>query len=101
MPFDVLKIDRSFLHVAADAAKVQGIIRFMVDLAAGLNVSVVIEGVETGEQFKLALNAGCGTMQGFYSGRPVRFEDFLNLLRAPCLIFSGVSPQGSEPASVP
>lgn len=101
LPFDVLKIDRSFLHVAADAAKVQGIIRFMVDLAAGLNVSVVIEGVETGEQFKLALNAGCDTMQGFYSGRPVRFEDFLNLLRAPCLIFSGVSPQGSEPASVP
>ncbi|PSL42730.1 PAS domain S-box-containing protein/diguanylate cyclase (GGDEF)-like protein [Salsuginibacillus halophilus] len=76
LPFDGLKIDRSFvsrmLHNSADAK----IIKSMIDLAHNLEMSVVAEGVETEAQYNYLRELGCDTMQGFLLAKPMPIEDF-------------------------
>ncbi len=70
-PVDTLKIDRSFvedLPAADDAA----IIRAVIQLAEGLRMRVVAEGVERKEQLDFLIANGCENVQGFYFGNPVR-----------------------------
>ena len=45
-----------------------------------LGVSVVAEGVETEEQYRLLKSAGCDVIQGYYFSRPVPPEDFDRLI---------------------
>ena len=73
-PIDTLKIDRSFvadLPAPADAA----IVRSVIQLAQGLRLRVVAEGVERKEQLDFLRDNGCVEMQGFYFGTPVRAAD--------------------------
>jgi diguanylate cyclase (GGDEF)-like protein len=72
-PFDTLKIDRSF--VGAMRANDKNVVRGIVGLAAGLDMSVTAEGVETAEQFELLIGAGCGEIQGYFIGKPVPVGD--------------------------
>lgn len=71
LPFDKLKIDRSFtknLETAADAA---AIVHAIVSLGRGLGMKVTAEGVENAEQQLFLRAAGVHAMQGFRFGRPV------------------------------
>ncbi len=61
-PFDVIKIDRSF--VSGDTTKSAEIVRAIVGLAKGLGMETIAEGVETYEQHQLVLSAGCEEIQG-------------------------------------
>jgi diguanylate cyclase (GGDEF)-like protein len=70
-----LKIDRSFvsrmLVDEADSAVVHG----LINLAHGLRLQVVAEGVETTEQAHALLSYGCDELQGFYFSRPIPIPD--------------------------
>ncbi|MEO0032609.1 MAG: hypothetical protein RIS94_2367 [Pseudomonadota bacterium] len=70
LPFDTLKIDRSFI-ASMDDPKSRNIIRAILDLAGNLNLSVVAEGIETPEQGASLLEMGCEFGQGFHLGRPL------------------------------
>ncbi len=70
-PFDVLKIDRSFVSGLPHATRTAGLVCAMIDLSKRLSLEVIAEGVETEAQ-ALFLNAnGCHQMQGFGYCRPV------------------------------
>jgi diguanylate cyclase (GGDEF)-like protein len=70
LPFDTLKIDRSFIS-SMDDPKSRKIIRAIMDLACNLNLSVVAEGIETPEQGNALIEMGCDYGQGFHLGRPL------------------------------
>ena len=72
LPFDTLKLDRSFLADATPASlKDVAIMRAVTELAGALGLTVVAEGVETLWQRDFALSAGCEEGQGFFYGRAV------------------------------
>ena len=70
MPFNVLKIDRSFVSGNAAGDKTITMARSMVSLAHSLDMSVVAEGVETEEEAQMCRRFGCDFLQGYYFGRP-------------------------------
>jgi diguanylate cyclase (GGDEF)-like protein/PAS domain S-box-containing protein len=70
-PFDVLKIDRSFVMSLVDDPVDEAVVRAIVDLARALNLEVVSEGIETDEQCRALQDLGCNIMQGYLFSPPV------------------------------
>jgi diguanylate cyclase len=74
LPFDLLKLDQSFLSVMGTRSE-QGersgeVVRAIVALAHTLGLQVVAEGVETPDIAAFAVDAGCDLLQGYLFGRP-------------------------------
>jgi diguanylate cyclase (GGDEF)-like protein len=69
LPFDALKIDRSFVSAMDDSPKSRGIIQAILDLARTMGMTVIAEGIETVEQEELLQRMGCDMGQGFRYGR--------------------------------
>ena len=83
LPVDVIKIDRSFVcDVTTDPVNAT-ITETIVQLARGLGLTTVAEGVETPEQLLVLGAYGCNRLQGFLFSRPVAAEVFEQLLEAP------------------
>ncbi|HEY3706680.1 MAG TPA: EAL domain-containing protein [Terracidiphilus sp.] len=82
-PFDVLKIDRSFIGRMTDGDQPLQIVRTIIELARVLNMDVVAEGIETREQYTLLRQMGCRYGQGFLFAKPLPAEDVSQLLRLP------------------
>ncbi len=77
MPVRILKIDRSFVVDLADAADAT-IVRNIISLAHELNLTVIVEGVETAAQHELLRVMGCDVIQGYLVGKglpPALFHD--------------------------
>ena len=82
LPFDKLKIDRSFVsNLAADKSS-QVITRAILAMCDGLDISTVAEGIETQEQAAKLIELGCDAGQGYLFGRPKNARDTELLLRA-------------------
>ncbi|WP_439817310.1 sensor domain-containing phosphodiesterase [Zavarzinia sp. CC-PAN008] len=79
-PFDKVKIDRSFVQKIVHSQAARAIVQAVVHLGATLQMRVVAEGVETGEQRDLLVSAGCTHMQGYLFSRPVPNDSFRTLL---------------------
>jgi diguanylate cyclase (GGDEF)-like protein len=75
-----LKIARELAAPAATSAPHRDLVRAVLKIAASLNIEVTAEGVETPEQAKALTAVGCHRLQGFYFGRPMPSEAFLDLL---------------------
>jgi diguanylate cyclase (GGDEF)-like protein/PAS domain S-box-containing protein len=69
-PFDMLKIDRSFL-LDADARRADEIVRTVAGLARVLEMTVTVEGLETAEQVERMRGLGISYAQGFYFAPPL------------------------------
>jgi len=79
---DKLKIDRSFV-VATDAEEeCRVIVRTIINMALGLGLEVLAEGVEEENQLRFLLDNGCHMYQGYYFSRPVPLDDLSPLLEA-------------------
>ncbi len=74
-PLDILKIDRSFVSRMTERSKFSEIVRAIVDMAHGLGMKVVAEGVETQEQLDLLSGFGCDYAQGFVFSVPVEASE--------------------------
>ncbi|MCY0149535.1 EAL domain-containing protein [Hoeflea sp. G2-23] len=70
LPFDQLKIDRSFVSDADTDYRKQRVLRGVLELGRGLGFNLVVEGTETLEEVKVATSTGCDSVQGFYFARP-------------------------------
>lgn len=73
-PFDVVKIDRSFITDIMQNAKKQQIVKRMIDLAHDLDMHVYAEGVEDFSQHQFLAMVGCDGTQGFLYGKPMSRE---------------------------
>jgi diguanylate cyclase (GGDEF)-like protein/PAS domain S-box-containing protein len=82
MPIDALKIDRSFVNGVAANAKNSEIIRAVVGLARGLNLTCIAEGVETVPELEKLCELNCTTAQGFLFSAPVAADVALEMLRS-------------------
>ena len=82
-PFDTLKIDRSFVGRMTEGDQPLQIVRTIIELARVLGMSVVAEGIETEEQYRLLRQLGCRYGQGFLFARPMTAEAVTQLLRLP------------------
>lgn len=69
LPFDALKIDRSFVAAMDGSGKSRGIVQAILDLARTMGMTVIAEGIETAEQEHLLQRMGCDMGQGFRYGR--------------------------------
>jgi diguanylate cyclase (GGDEF)-like protein/PAS domain S-box-containing protein len=79
-PIDTLKIDRSFVTQMTDNAENAEIVRTIVTLARSLDMHVIAEGVETGEQLRRLGGLGCDYGQGYLFSRPVGAGQAVELL---------------------
>jgi EAL domain-containing protein (putative c-di-GMP-specific phosphodiesterase class I) len=82
-PFDVLKIDRSFVTRMIEGDQPLQIVRTIAELARVLGMDVLAEGVELLEQDALLRQLGCRFGQGFLYSRPVPAEKVSRMLRLP------------------
>ena len=81
-PFDVIKIDRSFVQSMIDDEGTRAIVESSLMLAAKLELSVVAEGVESEAQLLLLQQLGCRYIQGFLTGRPMPANQIRALLKS-------------------
>ena len=70
LPFNRLKIDRTFVQDTPDDANDTALVRLVLSMAAELGLQVVAEGVETRRQADFLLAHGCDRLQGFLLARP-------------------------------
>jgi EAL domain-containing protein (putative c-di-GMP-specific phosphodiesterase class I) len=82
-PFDVLKIDRSFVSRMTEGNQPLQIVRTIIELARAMGMDVVAEGIETAEQCRLLRGMGCRYGQGYLFARPMSAEAVTHLLRLP------------------
>ncbi|WP_294124116.1 EAL domain-containing protein [Sphingomonas sp.] len=76
VPFDKIKIDRSFVSGASDpTSRNAALIRAMVGLASDLKMQTTAEGVETHEELALIRSLGCSLVQGYLFGKPTPPEE--------------------------
>ncbi|MBV8719249.1 MAG: EAL domain-containing protein [Chloroflexi bacterium] len=82
LPVDELKIDRSFIrHMVSNESDLM-IVQSTVDLAHGLGLSVVAEGVEDAGTWQRLAAIGCDQAQGYYLCVPIPADSFIEWLRA-------------------
>jgi diguanylate cyclase (GGDEF)-like protein len=71
LPFDALKIDRSFVESAEGGLGSAPIVRMLIQLAKSYGIDAVAEGVETARQAEELIALECEYAQGFYFYRPM------------------------------
>ena len=73
-PFDVLKVDRSFIRDIAAGGEDSALAEAIIDLAATLNLGAVAEGIEDVSQLERLRELNCGLGQGFHFFKPMTSE---------------------------
>ena len=76
LPFDVIKVDQSFVKDLAEDAYSQSFIKMVAELAQTIGVSICVEGIETEEQYRLLEDMKVRMVQGYYFARPMKKCDF-------------------------
>ncbi len=82
LPLDVLKLDASFTATITSSPRRATMLRSVADMARGLGLDVVAEGVETAEQDAELRAAGCTFGQGWHFGRPGTLADVVAALES-------------------
>ena len=83
LPVEALKIDRSFIkRMGEGCERAETIVRAAIDLAHGLGITPVAEGIETEEVWDKLRRLGCTTAQGYLIDRPAEARE-IELAVAP------------------
>lgn len=80
LPLDILKIDRSFITELSEGDS--AVVTSVVEVAKALGMQSLAEGVETADQLRLLLTAGCELVQGYYVSRPMPAKEVAEYLSA-------------------
>jgi diguanylate cyclase (GGDEF)-like protein/PAS domain S-box-containing protein len=81
-PFDLLKIDKSFIDDVGTIVNQQEVARAIIDLGKTLDLAVVAEGIERGEQLSRLQALDCELGQGFLFARPMESREIEKLLES-------------------
>ena len=71
LPFDKLKIDRSYVQNITSDPEARKMVFAIINLGANLDLTVVAEGIESAHIAELLQHMGCAEGQGFHFGRPL------------------------------
>ncbi len=77
LPFNFLKIDRSFISPMIDNPRMRDLVSIMIDMAHCMELRVVAEGVENEQQYQALKELECDQAQGFYLGRPMPLSELM------------------------
>jgi EAL domain-containing protein (putative c-di-GMP-specific phosphodiesterase class I) len=80
-PIDTIKVDRSFIRNLPQDAEDKAITQAIIAMGKTLSLTVVAEGVETGEQEAFLREHACDETQGYYFSKPVTSDAFEAFLR--------------------
>ena len=107
LPFDILKVDRSFLEADPEDEKAIIILETVILLAHDLHMTVVAEGIESQEQITTLAELECDLGQGFLIGEPMSAKQVVEALGGGSFIatkpvFSGIWDKlsGRKPSEV-
>jgi diguanylate cyclase (GGDEF)-like protein/PAS domain S-box-containing protein len=81
-PFNYLKIDRHFVSTLEYAPESQAVVRAIIELAHGLHMHAIAEGIETPTQLEILKELGCDFGQGYLLHRPMMRDQLYELLDA-------------------
>ena len=81
IPFDVLKLDMSFIRKLDKNPKNANIIQMIINVGKDIGVTSVAEGVETKRHYEFLKGAGCDVIQGYYFSKPLPEDEFAELLK--------------------
>ncbi len=90
-PFDKIKIDRAFVMNLGHNPQSAAIVRAVIGLGHGLEVTIVAEGVETQEQLGFLADEGCDAVQGYFIGKPAPIAQYATLVGRPPQITEATS----------
>lgn len=79
LPFDCIKLDRSFFIDCMDNERALTIIASIIHLAQDLHITTVAEGIEDKEQVEMLRRLHCDLIQGFYYSPPLPMEKFAEM----------------------
>jgi EAL domain-containing protein (putative c-di-GMP-specific phosphodiesterase class I) len=81
LPFDEIKIDKSFVMDLRPDSDDAAIVRSTIDLGHNLGVKVVAEGVETADGWRLLQALGCDLAQGYLISKPLPADEVVPRLK--------------------
>ena len=82
LPFDELKVDRSFVETMTERRESRKIVSAVIGLGQSLSLTTIAEGVETEQQAEMLLLLGCDMGQGWLFGKPVPAEQLSEVTSA-------------------
>ncbi len=77
LPFDILKIDQSFVRRLRHDASARAITRTIIALAHNLRLGTVAEGIEAAEEAAFLVEHGCTLAQGYLYAKPLTADEFV------------------------
>ncbi|MEH7225506.1 EAL domain-containing protein [Bacillus sp. JJ1566] len=80
LPIDEIKIDRKFISNIDKNNKKAILVKAVFDIAHGLQLNVVAEGVETWEEYGMLVDMGCDEIQGYLFSRPINKDDMIEFI---------------------
>jgi diguanylate cyclase (GGDEF)-like protein len=80
LPFDMIKVDRSFVTNIHRNKESMAIVRAVSTLASALSIPVCVEGIESEAAYDAVVMLGCGFGQGWYFGKPMPGDEAADLL---------------------
>jgi EAL domain-containing protein (putative c-di-GMP-specific phosphodiesterase class I) len=98
-PFDVIKIDRSFVNDVSAGPDTLAVIHATITLVENLGKCSVAEGIETPEQLAILQSLGCQYAQGYLLGRPMPEAEIVK--SKPGVRGLASTPAAADPRSLP
>ena len=81
LPFNEIKIDKSFVGKADKDPVARAIVKNTIDLGKSMGLSIVAEGAETQEQINMLESLGCDIVQGFFFSKALPVHEFRQWLK--------------------
>ncbi len=80
LPFDVLKIDRKFIERINDHDVDSKIVESIIELVTKMDITSIVEGVETDDQLEFLKGTSCDYVQGFVHSKPMTAEGVMEMI---------------------
>jgi PAS domain S-box-containing protein len=96
LPFDKLKVDRSFVSSMTEVRESRKIVAAVVGLGQSLGLTTVAEGIETAAHASMLLWLGCDLGQGWLYGKPAPAEEIPRMVSAAPQIFLSTMPRAAD-----